>query len=454
MQMATRIMLAFVTTTIGALHSCRADVGRVPESSRSASGEARSLGILVTMRPVPSGGMARIGSYMPWSIILSPDRPAGLKETPDDLIAPEFGSFEFGPLEHDRRVYVIVDEPVDGPSRLFVDVNRNGDLTDDPTVGWRAETAGEHEGQPIVKYEGGATIDLGPSDRPFPARVAFNRFARETRERLELHDQLRYYRDYAWEGEIRFGDRIIPAMLDDQCVLGDFRDDPASPDWCVTLLLDVNANGEWDSRGEEFPIKEPFNIDGITYEVTDMAADGSGFRLIRSDRHVEEIPPSPDQRPGRAVMRFEATTMAGDAVRFPDDYTGRLVMLELWAVWCGPCIENVPSLVEVYERFHDRGWDILGVTSDSAEDRARVEAFLAENKMTWPQILDGGGWDGPLFELFHPRGIPIAYLVDGDTGIILATGKDLRGEQLAKTIERELEKKERRRQPDEDNGSR
>ena len=98
--------------------------------------------------------------------------------------------------------------------------------------------------------------------------------------RAALKDVILYYRDYAATGEVTLSGRSMKAMLSDDAAAGDFRgkalEEGKEDAWSgVNLMLDVNGNGKFDSRGESFDVRKPFNIAGTTYEIADMARDGS-----------------------------------------------------------------------------------------------------------------------------------------------------------------------------------
>ena len=94
------------------------------------------------------------------------------------------------------------------------------------------------------------------------------------------------------------------------------------------------------------------------------------------------------------------------------DLRGKVVLVDFWATWCPPCIEEVPQLVETYEKFKDRGFEIVGISLDS--DKGALEKFTAENKMTWPQFFDGKGWDNELAQRFKIQSVPTMWLLGKD----------------------------------------
>ena len=104
-------------------------------------------------------------------------------------------------------------------------------------------------------------------------------------------------------------------------------------------------------------------------------------------------------------------------------YKGKVVLLDFWATWCGPCVHELPNVIATYQKHHGKGFDIIGVSLD--EDEKKLQAFREEKKMTWQQFFDGKGWSNKLAVKYGVQSIPATFLLDVEGKII---GSDLRGE--------------------------
>lgn len=107
------------------------------------------------------------------------------------------------------------------------------------------------------------------------------------------------------------------------------------------------------------------------------------------------------------------------------DLKGKIVLVDFWASWCGPCRRENPNVVRMYNKYKDKGFEILGVSLDSNKDR--WVAAIAKDGLTWPQISDLKGWANAAAQLYGVTSIPQTVLVDKD-GKILA--RNLRGASL------------------------
>jgi len=100
---------------------------------------------------------------------------------------------------------------------------------------------------------------------------------------------------------------------------------------------------------------------------------------------------------------------------------GKVVLVDFWATWCGPCMMEAPNVVAAYQKYHDKGFEIIGISLD--KDKAAVLKVTQANGMVWPQFFDGLGWKNAISTYFGIKSIPAMWLVNKQ-GILVS--KDAR----------------------------
>jgi thiol-disulfide isomerase/thioredoxin len=129
-----------------------------------------------------------------------------------------------------------------------------------------------------------------------------------------------------------------------------------------------------------------------------------------------------------STMDLSFTGLDGKEVKLAS-MTNKVVLVDFWATWCGPCRGELPNVKAAYTKYHEKGFEIIGISLDQSKEK--LEAFLKENDMTWPQYFDGKGWKCELAGKFGITSIPATFLVGKDGKVAAA---NLRGEKLAQKV--------------------
>jgi Peroxiredoxin len=135
--------------------------------------------------------------------------------------------------------------------------------------------------------------------------------------------------------------------------------------------------------------------------------------------------------PDKKFTDIELNTPDGDPIKL-SDYAGKgkVVLVDFWASWCGPCVREMPALVEMYAKYKDKGLEIVGISLDRNGDAWKKG--IQNLNITWPQMSDLGYWDSKAAKMYAIRSIPHVMIIDKD-GTIVSRG--LHGEELYAKID-------------------
>jgi len=167
---------------------------------------------------------------------------------------------------------------------------------------------------------------------------------------------------------------------------------------------------------QEFPDKP--EVFGILLEA---ASDDEGDERSRAIAAEVLASNAPDEVKARAqgvlrkmdavgkslTMRF--TAIDGREVDLAK-LRGKVVLIDFWATWCGPCVAEIPNVKATYEKLHKKGFEIIGISFDS--DEAKLVEFVKKKELPWPQYFDGKGWQNQFGQEYAINGIPTMWLVD------------------------------------------
>ena len=135
--------------------------------------------------------------------------------------------------------------------------------------------------------------------------------------------------------------------------------------------------------------------------------------------------------PGKIAPDFEELMIDQKRKIKLSDLRGKVVLLDFWASWCGPCRRENPALVELYEKYKKDGFTVMSVSLDT--DKEKWKSAIIADKLTWTNhVSDLGGWNSKIAKIYKVNSIPLTVLIDKDGRIIKL---NLRGEALSSELQ-------------------
>ena len=134
---------------------------------------------------------------------------------------------------------------------------------------------------------------------------------------------------------------------------------------------------------------------------------------------------------GKMAPNFTQNDPEGKPVSL-SSFRGKYVLLDFWASWCGPCRAENPAVVKAYQKYHNKGFEILGVSLDQPGAKEKWIKAIKEDQLTWTQVSDLKYWNNAAVSLYGVQGIPQNFLIDPQGKII---ARSLRGAELEKKLD-------------------
>ncbi len=166
--------------------------------------------------------------------------------------------------------------------------------------------------------------------------------------------------------------------------------------------------------------------DASALELLKSASDPKGDDtawLARAEKHMKDYPDS--EANVMLKRKIDSIQMKAELSKKPLDLKftavdgrqvdlaslrGKVVLIDFWATWCGPCVAELPNLLKAYQELHPKGFEIIGISLDSSQEK--LEAFVKERGMAWPQYFDGKSWQNEISSKYGINSIPAMWLVN------------------------------------------
>jgi thiol-disulfide isomerase/thioredoxin len=166
-------------------------------------------------------------------------------------------------------------------------------------------------------------------------------------------------------------------------------------------------------------------FDALAEEHEKAFPDFPGNRELESTRKQAAADKVLKEKP----LDLKFTSVSGKEIDL-SKMRGKVILVDFWATWCGPCMAEMPTVVATYEKLHGKGFEIIGISFD--KDKAALEKITKESKMTWEQYFDGEGWKNKFGQQYGINSIPRMWLVDKKGMVVDTNGR--------KDLEKKIEK--------------
>ncbi|SIS70430.1 Peroxiredoxin [Zobellia uliginosa] len=166
--------------------------------------------------------------------------------------------------------------------------------------------------------------------------------------------------------------------------------------------------------------------DALSPEIKKTKVAATIVKKLEAQKQAEENEKS--TAIGAKAPEFSAPNPEGKTVAL-NEVLGKVTLVDFWAAWCKPCRAENPNVVKVYEKYHDKGLNIVGVSLDKTEEAWKKA--IADDGLAWHQVSNLAYFNDPIAKLYNVDAIPAAFLLD-ENGVIIA--KNLRGPALEQKV--------------------
>ncbi len=346
---------------------------------------------------------------------LLPQRPAGVLQEPVYQARPLYGRFRIGNAEQ-APYLVVVDEEDGEHSVLYIDANRNGDLTDDPEVAWSDREAMQIGEERRTRFI--ATVGL---DGTWVGQDPVRHHCALELSKIHGRPRLMIFNQSVWAGTVTVAGEsrtiAVGAMVQDLAAPRD-GENPAP-----LVMVDLDGDGTFKSvrpggegTNEIWRLDEVIELSGRRYEIRSFD-DPTQLQLTPTVREANRGEPPPELLAvGTMAPDFTVEGWKGGPVQL-SDLRGHAVIIDFWATWCSACKATMPYVEQLLQDTRAQGVVVLSICTGDTEDKYRDWVARRTNRYSFNFAYDA---EGSVAAEYRAKLLPTKYIIDREGKIVAA----------------------------------